>query len=227
MGLETSQFANFYISYYEGKILENPDLKDEYNTKIENIKKLDSENKITGKILDVPVYNQYDVDTGESENNLCWATCSAMELSYYRAKAKGGVSSDQTNETLAIAQKVGKSEKIKDINVSRRWYSISNYDKSIENGQAETMKTLKYDAIKDNINNGNPLGILYQDNAGASRTLKDGHWTVVVGYVEAFGMDSLIVSNDPAGGIQSLQNYKEFCTYNNGKDDLKWTYTAK
>lgn len=49
---------------------------------VEDIKKLDSEGKVSGKLLDVPVYNQLDVEVKEDENNLCWATCAAMWIMY-------------------------------------------------------------------------------------------------------------------------------------------------
>lgn len=76
--------------------------------------------------------------------------------------------------------------------------------------------------IQTTVDGGSPFGVLYeiQDVAGNWY----GHWILSVGYATAGGHDPLVVSNDPAGGVQRIQTFNEFQTYVDGRP---WAWTAR
>lgn len=83
----------------------------------------------------------------------------------------------------------------------------------IKTGQEQFIGQLTEKEIKNTIDNGNPFGVLYGENyfnASIGENEWSGHWVVGVGYATAQGHDFLVVSNDPAGGIQRIQTYDDF-----------------
>ena len=92
-----SEGAQIYIDYYSQQLdsAQTEEEKKHWQSQIDDIKELDKQGKIQGKRLNVPTYNQYDVPPKDGSNNLCWATCIAMTVSYY--------SNDTTNRTQSIA----------------------------------------------------------------------------------------------------------------------------
>ena len=61
------------------------------------------------------------------------------------------------------------------------------------------------------IDEGDPFGVLYGGNDVNGDWY--GHWIVGIGYASAPGHETLVVSNDPAGGVQRIQSYTEFQIY--------------
>lgn len=71
--------------------------------------------------------------------------------------------------------------------------------------------------IQTTINAGKPFGVLYSD-------MNSGHWIVAIGYAVAKNHNPIIISNDPAHGVQRQQTLNEFQKYEEGRT---WTWTAR
>ena len=67
-----------------------------------------------------------------------------------------------------------------------------------------------------------PFAVLYGNYD--SNNIWSGHWVLGIGYAIAPGHNPLVVSNDPWGGVQRIQTYDDFQTYDDGK---YWAWTAK
>ena len=191
----------------------------EWNAKANDIRYLDSQGLVSGTTLSVPVYNQYNTAPHDYTNELCWATSSAMVASLQLG--------DTVDRTLMIAiGEVGSTLESK-YNKSNIWKSTDTLGLGITAGQTQTNTTLSMSEIQNTIDAGNPFGVLYGasyvDASGATQW--SGHWVVGVGYATAPGHEALVVSNDPADGIQRIQTYSEFQTYVDGW--RVWTETAQ
>ena len=67
-----------------------------------------------------------------------------------------------------------------------------------------------------------PFAVLYGNYD--SNNIWSGHWVLGTGYAIAPGHNPLVVSNDPWGGVQEIESYDDFQTYDDGK---YWAWTAK
>ena len=78
--------------------------------------------------------------------------------------------------------------------------------------------------MRKNINAGQPFGVLYGNDS-------EGHWILGTGYVDLSGGTSIVISNDPNGGVQRAQTYDEFLKYYtnlSGSTQIwSWTFTAR
>lgn len=178
--------------------------KDYWHALANDIRALDAEGRIGGKVLDVPVYNQYDTAPSDNTNQLCWATSTAMMSSFYLE--------DTTDRTLYVATTIAQSNIVSVYNEPREWQSTSSIGLNIANNQTQVSYPLTETQIQRTIDLDNPFGVLYGnyyiDYQGIERW--SGHWIVGIGYVTAPSHISLYISNDPAGGIQRVQTYDVF-----------------
>lgn len=101
----------------------------------------------------------------------------------------------------------------------------------IKTGQSQRRGILTEKQIQETIDDGKPFGVLYgsfyKDSNGTFQW--SGHWGVGTGYASAPGHDSLVVSNDPAGGVQRIQTYDDFKKSYVGDPNLwrPWVKTVK
>ena len=193
---------------------------DNLHAKAEDIRAQDAAGQVEGKTLDVPVYNQLDVPNGNG-TNLCWASSAAMVISYYLG--------DTVDRTVLIAvmyaimdppnnQTKGQYDPADpaSYNLPQAWFSTERTG-LVSQYQDQDLGMLTMSEIESQINGGDPFGVLYRNSSS-------GHWIVGVGYASAAGHDSLVVSNDPWGGVQRTQTYDDFQTYEDGR---KWMWTAR
>ena len=196
----------------------------EWNAKANDIRYLDSQGLVSGTTLPVPMYNQYNISGGNG-TNLCWAACVAMWISYLL-----GDTVDRTLDVgIAVANDMVSQgvERLNadgslNYNVPRAWQSTDYVAgllglSGVTASQTQTYGNLSMADIQATIDGGSPFGVLY-------RSATSGHWVLGVGYATAPGHDPLVVSNDPAGGIQQIQTYNEFQTLPDGRI---WTWTVQ
>ncbi len=174
---------------------------DEINAKLDDIFAQDDRGEVSGTVLDVPVYNQLNTNVGD-ENNLCWATCAAMIISYQLG--------DQIDRTLEIAAKVASSNNIEDYNVAREWVSTATLGMGSTKGQEEHTGAIPLTAINAGIDAKTPVALLYSGvvEFGEGRRYS-GHYCLAVGYAKAKGHNAVYLINDPFGGVQRLQTEQE------------------
>ena len=86
----------------------------------------------------------------------------------------------------------------------------------ILHAQTQGLTPLQSSFIGSIIDSGRPFGVLYNGLTG--------HWILGIGYASAPGHAFLVVSNDPAGGVQRVQTYDNFITYHDGRP---WAQTAR
>ena len=179
----------------------------------DDIRRLDEEGKIEGAQLAVPTYDQFDIPNG---SNLCWATCASMWISY--------ILGDTIDRKLDIAIVVAKDmvaqgrEQLNpdgslNYNVPREWISTDYIAgllglSGVTASQTQRAGNLSMDEIKGTINVNSPFAVLYGNYD--SNNIWSGHWILGIGYAIAPGHNPLVVSNDPAGGVQRIQTYDEF-----------------
>ncbi len=185
---------------------------DFYHAAACDIRDLDSQGRVEGKTLDVPIYNQLDTEGGDK---LCWSTCMAMWISYYE-----GVEQDLTKD-IAIA--VAGSEAVSEYSKPGKWIStdsipVISEKYEITSSQCKTTPEMEFDDIYSTINNECIFGINY------TKPTVNGHYVLGVGYATASGHEPLIVTNDPYGGIQRTQSYNEVLTY---EGDRTWTISIQ
>lgn len=98
-------------------------------------------------------------------------------------------------------------------NVPREWFSTDYIAgllglSGVTASQTQGTGTLSMDEIKGTINANSPFAVLYGNND--SNNVWYGHWILGIGYATALGHMPLVVSNDPAGGVQRIQTYDDF-----------------
>ena len=224
-----SEGAQIYIDYYSQQLdsAQTEEEKKHWQSQIDDIKELDKQGKIQGKRLNVPTYNQYDVPPKDGSNNLCWATCIAMTVSYY--------SNDTTNRTQSIASYTrafieGYTGSPMTYNKPFHWVSTDKYYFDLEQSQSQSSGVLDINAIQSTIDNGDPFGVLYGTNVLNPQTNSYewvGHWVLGIGYASAPGHEPLVVSNDPNGGVMRIQTYSDFCgPYVGNNYGMMWAETA-
>ena len=180
-----------------------------------DIRRLEKLGLIQGKILDVPIYSQNNISDGNG-SDLCWATCAAMWISYLRGST--------VDWTYGIAISVADSIDPLDYNISREWQSTNSIPVLSESlgitaKQKETMGVLTMKEIQNTIDRGSPFGVLYRDDI-----LNSGHWVLGIGYASAPEHNQLVISNNPLGGMQSIQTYNDFQSLPDGRE---WKWTAR
>ena len=170
-----------------------------------------STSTVTAGALRVPIYNQMDTPPKDTTNNLCWATSAAMVASLYLG--------DTTDRTLAIAMAITGATTVTGYNQPWSWVSTDDpaLGLGITAGQTQTSGTLSMSEIQTTIDGGIPFGVLYRD-------AHSGHWVVGTGYINIQGGGQYVISNNPWGGIQSIQTYNDFKTLPDGRT---WTWTAQ
>ena len=128
---------------------------------------------------------------------------------------------DSTDRTLNIAQNVAGSCNAMEYNVPREWQSTDYIAEMIgvkvTESQTSEEIVLSMEQFQVLIDSGSPIGVLYRDNYS-------GHWILGIGYASAKGHDSLVVSNNPWGGVQTTQTYTSFFTLPDGRG---WRWTAR
>ena len=86
--------------------------------------------------------------------------------------------------------------------------------------------TIPYDKVTELIDKGSPIGIgygYYSYDAKADRTIWNGHYVLIVGYMD-IGDEQYIISVDPAGGLKSVTTFTGFHSYNRNRN-YKWDHT--
>ncbi len=91
------------------------------------------------------------------------------------------------------------------------WVSSDKLFFGLTQKQEQLSGVITMSEIQFTIESNEPFGALYgaYDNTGNW----SGHWVVGTGYATAPGHNPLVVSNDPAGGVQRIQTYDEFISY--------------
>lgn len=166
---------------------------------------------VTGGGLRVPIYNQLLTEPTDNTNNLCWATSTAMVASF--------ILGDTTDRTLVIAQAITGQTNVTGYNQPWCWVSTNDdvLGLDITVGQIQSSGRLNMAEIIETINQGNPFGVLYNDGVS-------GHWIVGIGFINVQGGGQFVISNDPWGGVQRIQNYNDFLTLPDGRP---WAETAR
>jgi len=228
-----SPAAQLYIKYYTQKWEEADQKKqdcindgdttgeekyqkemDDWHKLANDIREKDANGEVSGAVLNVPVYNQLDVPNGNG-TNLCWACCIAMDISYRF--------NDKRDRTMNIGKAIAVHSQYDPsiYNIPRAWTGVA-YTGSligITNIRASE-KQVQYDLslyeIENIIDSGNTFGVLY-------RSQTSGHWVLGIGYAKASGHDSLIISNDPWKGVQRIESFADFYTYEDGR---VWSYSV-
>ena len=172
---------------------------------------------VNGKNLNVNTYNQYEIAPCDWTNNLCWATCGAMSISYQFG--------DDINRTLdiAIAVEADKMDNRGDYNLPRRWESTDylSYILGLEPCRQQIQNRWKYKMqdVAYWVSMDIPFGVLYGNTDTEGNW--SGHWVLGVGYASATGHEPLVVTNDPNMGVRRIQTYNEFVGNYVG-DDVPW-----
>ena len=205
---------NYLLATTDAERIEAQKEKEYWHALAEDIRQQDAKGKVQGVTLDAPIYNQMDTYPNDYRNNLCWATCQAMVVSFYLG--------DTIDRTQSIASYTRAFIECFDgtpvlYNEACYWVSSDQLYLELSQSQSQTLGILTVEEIKNTIDNQNPFGVLYRDEYS-------GHWVLGIGYAIAEGHDPLVISNDPWGGIQNIQTYDDFKTYNDGR---VWKWTAK
>lgn len=178
---------------------------DKLHSQAEDIKRLDALGLVRGRTLNVPIYNQLNTEPRDSSNNLCWATCIAMTISYYL-----GDTIDRTKSIAAYtrANIVWFEGNPIIYNHTMDWVSTDKYYLGLKQSQDYANGQITMAEIETTIDNGDPFAVLYGNYD--QQNIWSGHFVEGIGYASAPGHDSLVVSNDPWGGIQRIQTFDEF-----------------
>ena len=88
------------------------------------------------------------------------------------------------------------------------WQSTSMLNLGISVEQYQQAGKITGSQIIGNISSGRPVGVLYGNYDVNGEW--SGHWVVVIGCAKAPGHNTLVISNDPNGGVQRVQTYNEF-----------------
>jgi len=207
---EISTFSNMSDKERNDKEKEIQNLKQ----KMDDIYRLNGLELVSGKKLNVPVFNQLNTNT-ENHNSLCWATCASMVVSYYMDNPENGI--DRTYD-IAITTAQGSTSEC-EYNTPRWWPNVGPKGLNlIDFNQTEFADALSPSTIKSTIDHDSPFGVLFRAIEGDS-----GHYVLGIGYATAQGHPFLVISNDPWMGIQRIQAYEEFKTY----EDKVWLWTVK
>ena len=215
---ENFNVADFFINYYLSQIAplasaifggagvidtsEISQMSDElmvFAGLLRNIEELDAQGLVTGTVLNVPVFNQYDIDTGGQPNMLCWATSIAMIAAFHSEEDIG-------NQTLAIAIAIRGED------FNRATSPISTNDPrlaflGVTQEQTIEPRQLTMTEIQTVIGSGQPFRASFRGEEGDV-----GHVVVGIGYAHAPGHGMFVVSNEPSGGRQVVQTFDNFQT---------------
>jgi len=184
---------------------------DMWHAKAEDARLKDAQGLISGSILDVPIFDQLDTPVGVDGSVLCWATCISMYIAYELG--------DQIDRKLAVAMVVYDSTDPEVYAQGGHWISTNKLPKlsemyGLKMEQNERKKvTLSEQQIWAQINNrSKPFVIAYTrfDEKGDPAM---SHVVMGVGYASAVGHEGLVITNDPAGGIQRIQTYSDLYRY--------------
>jgi|GEM_PF-4669702 len=221
-----SQGAQTYIKYY-GKKWEDANSQhqkasayhlrqkykqemDRYHALANDIRIKEKKEFISGRTLDVPVFDQLAIPN-DNGSNLCWATCMSMYFAY--------LVGDDVNRAETIAMVIAESRDPEAYNKGNYWHGLdalklmSGFYR-ITQTQDQSDGTLTFPELSVQIDQGKPFGAIYMRHDEKGKP-KDGHMVLGIGYASAVGHEGLIISNDPAGGIQRIQTYREFYIYGN------------
>ena len=166
------------------------------------------------KKLEIPAIKQ-------SDEQICAITNLAMVIGY-----KSGLDGDWEQNILDVmvtpnrrqyiervnyyigVDDINKIYKNSQLNLGKNGKEVSIYEKNTDVGQKFDNKA--YSVIKSEIDNDNPVIILYQGGSV-------GHFITVVGYREEDG-EKYIIYNDTADGEQHEKNVKEMGVYDCGNN---------
>ena len=193
---------------------------DNWHSKANDIRRQDVVGNVQGVTLNVPIYNQLNTFPNDIRNELCWATCQAMIISYFL-----GDTIDRTQSIASYTRSFVVSFWGDPISYNEACYWISS-DKlylGVDQTQVQSAGILSISEIQATIDSGNPFAALYGNyyTDGNGDMSWSGHWVLGIGYATAPGHESLVISNDPWGGVQRIQTYNDFKDYYAG-DEIPW-----
>jgi len=182
---------------------------------------------ITGTILDVPAFSQFDTPVIRLGNPnephlLCWATTAAMVDAFLREDMV-----DRTGEIARSIQRLPANATV--INRANSWPDAIFLGRDVGFvGQSSGILTM--DQIRERINPadgspGLPFAVLH-NQPGSGPVI--GHWTLGIGYIYVPGSGLKVVYVDPAGGNILTRTYEDFLSKPvSGGPNRDWSMTVQ